>query len=124
MVDNIPTSDSTNRGLNNLDTMQTKLYQGVVDAEDEVGAGNNKYAVSRLNGRVGDVLEVLRDETSNSERYCQEVLKPVYDECGRLLVDSGRPNEKEVYELIGAVRNAINVYDEYDLRMIDWTDYM
>lgn len=103
--------------------MQTKLYQSVIDVQDELDNGNNKYAVVVLYEKVGDVLEILEGTTAEAQEFHDNVLKPVFDESGRVVVNSGRPDEEDVRELIDGIRYSINEYEEYNLRIVDWTEY-
>lgn len=126
MDDSISTSDDINLERKELVEPQIRLYNGIIRAESEAEDENNKYAVNVLAEHVGQTIDLLQNlETSRSRNYREDVIKPIHDECYTTINRSGKPSEEKVHELIGAVRHAINVYnDKGTLRMVDWSEYM
>lgn len=125
MADSISTSNSINLEPKELAEPQLYLYKGVKRAKSAADDENNRYAVNVLAQRVVDAIQLLENlETSQSEDYRKDVLIPIRDECFRIINRSGKPSDEKVHELIGAVKHAINVYNDKEvLRMVDWSEY-
>lgn len=120
----LKTSKEIKPELNECDMLQKKMFDAVKDAQDELDSGNNKYAVNVLHETTYDVYGVMEGTTNNAERYIEDVLVWINQVAARELTGTDRPSQERVQDLIDATRYAVNCYDEYDLRLIRWEDYM